>query len=313
MAYVNKLGPMAFSMLYRPSVPRNAERFMRQMSNWRKGFSGNFGYTGFGFIDPTPQRIAANPTAGRWYQVKQGDNPWKISKAAYGGDNVKHGLYLMNDSMWNSYIVKGPTGWEAYRIDGLQLNPKYNSATPRSPKGSGTDYPLLWIPPIEGGEPEDVFPIQPITGPIGPPGPAGPPGAIGPRGPAGPAGPVGPPGAGAGQAVPGPAGPRGPSGAIGPPGPVGPTGPRGPAGPAGPPGAGAGQAVPGPAGPVGPRGPAGAIGPAGPRGLIGPAGPPGSIGPAGPPGPAGPAGQGGGSDDKMWVIPLVALFATLRG
>ena len=300
------MGPMAYRTIHPGSVGRNAMRFMTEMSNWRSRNRANlgFGLVGFGFVDPGPGQISQIPTAGKWYRLKQGDNYWTISKTVYGRENVKKGLLLMNDSPWNSYIDKKRTGWEAYRVDGLQATPDYSATEFRAPKGSGTAYPLVWIPPITGGEPVDVYPPEPGGGPPGPQGPPGPRGAVGPPGPVGPPGtrgPVGPPGpAGEGRGVPGPRGP------VGPPGPMGPPGP-----------AGEGRGVPGPRGPAGP---AGARGPAGPPGAIGPQGPPGSrgdigpIGPAGPAGPPGPAGEAaeGGRDNKMWVIPLAALLASLR-
>jgi hypothetical protein len=323
------MGPMAYQALHRGVSGRNAIRFMRMMTREaRRGRRSPFsGIAGFGFLDPEPSQVANTPTAGKWYRVKKGDTYWAISKTAYGRDNVKQGLYLMNDSPWNSYIEKKRKGWEAYKRDGLQATPDYSPVEFRAPKGSGKAYPMVWIPPITGGDPDDIYPPDPVTGqqgPRGPRGPAGPPGApgkVGPPGAPGRAGPIGPPGEGRG--VPGPAGPMGP---IGPPGArgaagrpgsrgaMGPPGPIGPIGPIGPPGEGRG--VPGPAGPMGPRGrlgPAGPPGSAGRAGVPGPMGPPGVPGPMGPPGPAGETGQAGqgGGGGNMWVIPFAALIASL--
>jgi len=298
--------PLGIFALNQGALGYNARRYMGRMANWRgTGLSGISDF-GFGFIDPQPSQITETPTAGRWYRIKRGDTYWAVSKTAYGQPNVKRGLFLMNDSLWNSYIDKKKNGWESYNVEGLQMTPDYSDTTPRAPKGSGHAYPLVWLPPISGGEPEDVFPPTPQTGPPGPRGPAGPPGPRGPAGPAGSVGPAGPPGTG--QGVPGPRGPSGPQGARGP------TGPAGPIGPAGPPGEGRG--VPGPAGPRGASGPAGAMGPPGPTGAMGPPGPTGAMGPPGPKGamgPPGPTGEGGGSDRKMWVLPFLALFSTLKG
>ncbi len=330
-----KMMPRAWPMLRYPtnisrSVLFNAQRMRRGPSSP--------GYFGLGFLDPAKSQIALMPTAGMWYQVKTGDTFWAISKAAYGKPNVKKGLYLLNDAPWNGYIHKARKGWEAYKIDGLQATPDY-TAYKRNPKGSGKSYPLIWIPPITGGNPDDVWPPD-TEGQIGPPGPrgkVGPPGIegargeLGPIGPPGapgelgPIGPIGPPGEGDGAGLPGPPGPRG---KIGPPGKAGSPGVIGPPGIIGPPGpAGEGIGIPGPPG---------AIGPSGPRGLIGP------------PGPAGEGGDlldydpqkvwqalifyarehpdivrrrlrellgdlngGAGKRSKMWVIPLVASLAKL--
>lgn len=275
------------------------KRMMSSMEQYvpggRKGLPRIF-FMGLGAADeegrylPTPDQIVATPTPGLWYQIKKGETWWGVAKKAYGKTDLKKGLLLMNASTWNDHISRKKKGWEAYKVKGLQATPDYDStANPRAKVLSGHEYPVAWIPPLNGDEPEDMgfAPSPGVPTPIptpgesipGPPGPAGP---IGPTGPAGPAGSVGPPG---------------PSGPMGPPGPTGPTGPQGP------PGAGAGQAVPGPPGPAGPPG----------ESIVGPAGPPGPQGPPGPAGPIGPSGVGGGSGGKMWVLPLAALFASLKG
>jgi len=321
-----KLGPIAYQALHRGTSGRNAIRFMHMMANRaRTGRRGAFGLSGldvgFGFVDPQPEQIADYPTAGKFYRLKEGEKYWGVAKKAYGQANVKQGLLRINDSAWNSYIDKGPKGWEAYKVWGLQSTPDYSPVEPRAPRGSGKAYPLVWIPPITGGDPEDVLPVDPVEGKQGPPGPRGPagppgiPGKVGPPGPPGKAGPVGPPGEGRGvPGPPGPAGkigPPGSRGAAGPPGARGPIGPPGPMGPKGPPGEGRG--VPGPPGPRGAPGPPGPMGPPGSRGAAGPAGVPGPIGPPGPmgpPGETGASGEGGGGNN-MWVIPFAALLATL--
>lgn len=315
LAPIASMGPMAYQALNRGYVGRNALRSMDAMADWRRWTpplqGGTLETMGFGFVEPEPGYVSATPTAGKWYRVKAGETYWGISKAAYGQPQVKKGLFLMNDSLWNSYIDKKRKGWESYRVDGLQATPDYNADEPRAPKGSGNDYPLVWIPPITGGEPSDVIPSDPVVGPVGPVGPPGPRGAAGPPGSRGPRGEVGPPGPGGARGEvgpPGPRGARGPAGeGVGVPGPRGPAGPPGPRGPAG-----EGVGVPGPAGPRG------AAGPPGPRGeaIVGPPGPPGAsgspgpIGPPGPVGPPGPAGTGGeGGDNKMWVLPMAGLIA----
>lgn len=305
---------------YPDNISRAVVRYARAMDG--KSRSGKYdlgGSDGFlgGFAKPQPGQVSPVPVQGKWYRVKKGDTYWAISKAAYGRDNVRSGLMLLNNSAWNSYIDKARKGWEAYKVDGLQATREYSGSTPRSPKGSGTAYPLVWIPPAGGGEPDEDT-ADPVVGPPGPMGPAG------PRGGTGRPGAIGPPGAG------GPPGPRGEAGRGGPPGSIGPMGPPGPGGgsgdiipgPPGPPGARGRFGPPGPMGPVGPPGPGGEggssipgpPGPSGPRGLIGPPGSPGGggpPGPSGPIGPEGPAGEGGGGDKKMWVLPLVAMLAQL--
>ena len=279
---------------YRTNINHQLTRRMKQYDP--NGMSPYY-FSGFGATDdegrylPTEDEIVAVPTAGKWYRVKKGDTYWAIAKSAYGSGNMKTKLLLINNATWNDNINKKSTGWEAYGVKGLQATPDYDSfKNPRAKVLTGTNYPVVWIPPLTGEEPEDLG-YGEVTTPApgeqipGPPGPAG------------------------------PTGPQGPQGITGPPGPAGPTGPQGPqgiTGPPGPAGEGAGSAIPGPPGPTGPQGPQGITGPPGPAGasITGPIGP---MGPQGPPGPVGPAGVGGGDNKKLWTLPLVALLATLKG
>jgi hypothetical protein len=267
------------------------------------GYGGYLGQTGDRLL-PAPGQIAATPTAGTWYQVKKGDTYWSISKTAYGSENVKTGLYAMNNSSWNAYISKGTKGWEAYKISGLQATPDYVAGT-RSPKGSGKDYPTVWIPPLSGGEPEDLYPTIPVPSEPGqgPPGPQGPMGPVGPMGPMGPMGPAGPAiDAGAiKDAIAAYLAANPPSmGPMGPPGPMGPMGPAGPAIDAG----AIKDAIaaylaanPPSMGPMGPPGPMGPMGPAGP---------------SGPQGPAGMTTSASSASNGMWALPFFALIASLQ-
>jgi len=160
-------------------------------------------FMGFGAADsegrylPTPDQIVATPTQGLWYQIKKGETWWGVAKKAYGSDNLKKGLLLMNASTWNDHIDRKTKGWEAYKVKGLQATPDYDStANPRAKVLTGTEYPVAWIPPLTGEEPEDMgfAPSPDIPTPVpttpgkqipGPPGPAGPPGPSGPVGPSG--------------------------------------------------------------------------------------------------------------------------------
>lgn len=266
-------------------------RLMRKMKQYTPGgrlprifFMG----LGLGAVDsegrylPTKAQIVSTPTPGLWYQIKKGETWWGTAKKAYGSTDLKKGLLLMNKSTWNDHIDRKTKGWEAYKVKGLQATPDYaSSSNPRAKVLSGNEYPVAWIPPLTGEEPEDLGFGEGPSIPTPVPG----------QGPPGPTGPAGPPG---------PTGPKGSQGVQGPPGPTGPKGPKGDTGPQGPPGAGGGTAiaVKGPPGPTGPMGPPGPQGPAGPPG------------PAGAAGAAGAAGIGGGG--KMWMIPLAAIFAMVR-
>ena len=194
---------------------RGMARGMRRRSAMPRFFFG----ADEGRYIPNASQVLTVPKAGNWYQIKKGDTYWQVSKVAYGKPAVKTGLFLMNDSTWNGYIEKKTNGWESYKVKGLQATPHYNSNAPRSPYGSGNDYPIVWIPPMSGEEPEDIYtaPITTITPSvpgIGPPGPPGKQGLIGPPGPPGKQGLIGPPGP-PGQSIVGPPGPPGPPGSAG--------------------------------------------------------------------------------------------------
>lgn len=304
---------------------RGARRYMKNFSRYPYTDYDRFDHLGFGGffgdetrIIPRPDQITPIPTAGKWYRIQRGETWWGAAKRAYGLP-VKPGLLRINASTWNDHIDRRRRGWEAYGIDGIQATPDYSPTDPHAPKGSGNAYPVAWIPPSSGEEPETVYPVDPdpiVVGP-GEPGPPGPRGEIGPIGPRGEVGPFGP---------------MGPRGELGPPGEA--TDDQinnavrvwmlanrdsliGPAGRAGDPGA------VGPAGPPGEAtedqinaavqvwmianrdsliGPGGEIGPAGP---LGPRGEPGEMGPRGPAG----TGGGGGGGNQLWILPMLCVFA----
>jgi hypothetical protein len=300
---------------YKAQIMRSIGRFTPRDQLPAEYFMG----FGFGATDsegrylPTPSEISPVAKPGVFYKVgtyKPDETYYGIAKRAYGADNIKQNLLMMNASTWNDHISRKKTGWESYGVAGLQSTPDYDSTNnPRAKVLSGHELPIVWIPPLTGEEPEEVGFVDPPT-PIPIPTPTPTPGVPGPPGPQGIPGPPGPSGAVGPQGIPGPPGPSGavgPQGIPGPPGPSGAMGPMGPAGPQGipgppgPSGAGAGASIPGPPGPSGAMGP---MGPTGPQGI---------PGPMGPPGPAGPSGIGGGGDDKkLWVLPLAAVLATIK-
>lgn len=244
-------GPQALRVFpgftYRPNIHAQVMARMRQYTPGGK-LSRRY-FLGFGATDaegrylPKPSEIVAYPKPGSFYKFgtyKEDETYYGIVKRAYGADNIKKNLLMVNASTWNDHINRKKKGWEAYGVKGLQSTPDYDSTNnPRAKVLTGHEYPVVWLPPVTGEEPEEVgfkddpivttptpipTPGEPIPGPPGPQGPQGVPGPPGPTGPKGAKGATGP------QGIPGPPGPEGPQGIPGIPGPVGPPGPAGAAG-----------------------------------------------------------------------------------
>ena len=250
-----------------------------------------FGQTSERYI-PTEAEILPKATPGHWYRILKDETWYGVVKRAYGAENIKKNLLMVNASTWNDHISRKTKGWEAYKVAGLQATPDYDSFNnPRAAVMSGNHYPVAWLPPETGEEPEQLG-YTPTPAPVTVPTPVKTPGTN--------------------QGPPGPQGPAGPKGATGAQGPAGPPGSPGPAGPSG-----VAKGVPGPAGPAGPSGPPGPSGVA--KGVPGPVGIPGPMGPMGPMGPPGPPGAPGKgipaaaatSSDDMWTLPLAAIFMTV--
>ena len=114
-----------------------------------------------GVAMPGPGEILTVATPGNWYKPTPTETIYGIAKRAYG--TATPGIYRLNDSVWNSYIRKGTKGWEAYAKSGklppgnvgIQLENKYSNNPLRSPHGSGTNRPILWIPPFDSSEPPE--------------------------------------------------------------------------------------------------------------------------------------------------------------
>ena len=321
--------PLVFDL-----APGDRRRLAYHANKW----SNQYGFSGYmvgEWYVPSPDEILSEPVPGHWYQIQPNESYYGVSKRAYGSQNVKKGLFLMNDSTGNSHIDKKLRGWESYKIKGLQNTPDYDINFPRAPVLSGHDYPVVWIPPLTGEPPEDlysapaptpepepepepeptpepepVYTIEPpattVQGPQGPPGPQGP---RGPKGPRGEKGPQGAPGKATDKAIKKAVLAyvkahknelKGPKGARGPKGAKGARGPKGSKGARGPKGQRGKQGVRGPRGLIGPMGPPGARGP---QGRLGPRGPQGRLGPRGPKGEPAPR-------SLLWMLPLLGLFAT---
>lgn len=122
--------------------------------------------------------FSLTPKPGFFYQSKKGDTPWSIANRAYakpGFATVKTGLFLINDSQWNNHIRKSTKNWESYGIKGFQITPDYDPSDVQSTHGSGKSHPIVWIPDLDGKEPNEETPApQPIKGDTGATGSQGP-------------------------------------------------------------------------------------------------------------------------------------------
>jgi hypothetical protein len=130
------------------------------------GFFGRFGEDAERY-EPAPTAIlVASPKPGTFYRPRKGIYPVKVADIAYGAKDRKKGLLLMNAATWNGHVHKAKTGWEAYKVQGLQFEPRYAPQPARATFGSGTAYPVVWIPPLDGREPEAVFSSSPPAPPL---------------------------------------------------------------------------------------------------------------------------------------------------
>ena len=109
------------------------------------------------------------PIAGQFYQVRKNDTLTKIAKRAYGDGTIKWWSKI-NLSVYNSRYTR------------RKKSTKCKSPLREYPDGFIAlckPYPVLWIPPKEGGEPRpgttpkkapSKFPIGPLIPPILKPG-----------------------------------------------------------------------------------------------------------------------------------------------
>lgn len=120
---------------------------------------GGFGQeTGARYVPAENQIEKTDPKQGLFYRPKKGDTTAAISRAAYGKDFTANGVKAISAATWNASHIKYTTaGYEYLKISGPDLVPKY-AMDPRSTHGSGSAYPVLWIPPLSSkAEPEQVF------------------------------------------------------------------------------------------------------------------------------------------------------------
>ena len=136
-----------------------------------RGFAGAIDATSGRYVPDSSEILISSPRPGAFYIPRSGIYPIKVAEVAYGAANKKAGLLAMNASTWNDHVRRGTKGWEAYKVSGLQFDPKYGSH-PCSTYNTGKLYPVIWIPPLTGEEPEVWFskpsPVPPV-GPVVPP------------------------------------------------------------------------------------------------------------------------------------------------
>ena len=174
-------GPIARPMIA-PMIPRPPGAFpiarqqriarMIRRHKWMhaRGFAGAIDATSGRYVPDSSEILTSAPRPGAFYIPRSGIYPIKVAEVAYGSANKKAGLLAMNASTWNDHVRRSTKGWEAYGVAGLQFDPKYGT-NPRSTYGSGTLFPVIWIPPLDKKEPEAVI-VSPS--PIAPPLPPAP-------------------------------------------------------------------------------------------------------------------------------------------
>jgi hypothetical protein len=147
-------------------------------------FAGSIDATSGRYVPDASEILTAAPKPGSFYVPRSGIYPAKVADVAYGAADRKRGLLAMNASTWNDHVRRAAAGWEPYKVKGLQFEAKYKATDPRSTYGSGNAFPVIWVPPLDGREPEAVI-VSPAPAPI-PPGGGG--GSLPPLPPIGPGG-----------------------------------------------------------------------------------------------------------------------------
>ena len=133
-------------------------------------FAGSIDATSGRYVPDASEILTSNPKPGSFYIPRSGIYPAKVADVAYGAADRKRGLLAMNASTWNDHIRRAAAGWEPYKVKGLQFEAKYSS-DPRAVYGSGKLFPIVWVPLLDGREPEAVI-VSPAPAPI-PPGGGG--------------------------------------------------------------------------------------------------------------------------------------------
>jgi hypothetical protein len=131
-------------------------------------FAGSIDATSGRYVPDASEILTAAPKPGSFYVPRSGIYPAKVADVAYGAADRKRGLLAMNASTWNDHVRRAAAGWEPYKVKGLQFEAKYKATDPRSTYGSGNAFPVIWVPPLDGREPEAFFSTGPVVPPVGP-------------------------------------------------------------------------------------------------------------------------------------------------
>jgi len=124
---------------------------------------------------PTPEMILDTPMFNSFYRAPSNvsilvSNIANQARNQAGKDRsyIWKTIRAMCGSIWNkSHIEYSTRGYENYNIEGIQYLKKY-SPDPLSLPGSGTQYPVVWIPdPDLPLEPSTIFaPMETVTVPV---------------------------------------------------------------------------------------------------------------------------------------------------
>ena len=110
----------------------------------------------------------AGPRPGMFYWATRAVNVAEIARVAAKNSptpiSTAEMVALIAGSSWNHHVRYSSKGYTSYGIEGPQMEAKYSSTDYTAGYGTGTSWPMLWIPTADGKEPEDVYgsPSKPV-------------------------------------------------------------------------------------------------------------------------------------------------------
>jgi len=118
---------------------------------------------------PTDDQIRrAGPRPGMFYWATRALNVAEIARVAAKNSetpiSTANMVALIAGSTWNHHIRYSSKGYTSYGIEGPQMEAKYSATDPTAGYGTGTSWPVLWIPTADGKEPDDIYgsPEKPV-------------------------------------------------------------------------------------------------------------------------------------------------------